>query len=156
MADSLPASVVRALVRASCSYIGPWHPAAEELLLMIAAHESHLGKYTKQINGPALGIFQMEPATWQDVMSVVVPRRPWWVAQLAQLAGTEKPTAAAMQHQHAYACAIARLQLWRHKEALPDAGDIDALARYAKKYWNTDNGKASVGDYRLAYQERVL
>ena len=40
---------------------------AVELLMMIAAHESLMGKYIKQVNGPALGLFQMEPVTHDDL-----------------------------------------------------------------------------------------
>jgi hypothetical protein len=39
---------------------------AVELLMMIAAHESKLGTYLRQVSGPALGIFQIEPATHDD------------------------------------------------------------------------------------------
>jgi hypothetical protein len=41
----------------------PYSHEAEDLLMMIAAHESHLGEYVKQVQGPALGIYQMEPDT---------------------------------------------------------------------------------------------
>ena len=43
---------------------------AVNLLMGTAAQESHLGKYRKQIGGgPALGIFQMEPATFNDIVN---------------------------------------------------------------------------------------
>lgn len=38
--------------------------AAVNLLLGTAAQESEFGKYIRQIRGPALGVFQMEPATF--------------------------------------------------------------------------------------------
>jgi hypothetical protein len=40
---------------------------AIQLLMGTAAQESHLGTYLKQINGPALGVFQMEPNTEIDI-----------------------------------------------------------------------------------------
>ena len=45
----------------------PHSLVAEELLMLTAAHESHLGTYLKQKGGPALGIYQMEPATYRDL-----------------------------------------------------------------------------------------
>lgn len=151
----MPVSIVRSVVRASSMAIGVWHPAAEELLLMIAAHESHMGKYLRQVGGgPALGIFQMEPATYQDCLSIVVPRRPYWRTQLVQLAGGKDLGPELLVREHAFAAAMARLQLWRHKEALPAADDLQALGAYAKRYWNGP-GKASAGMYVQAYQERV-
>ena len=40
---------------------------AVTLLTGTAAKESIVGKYVKQINGPALGIYQIEPNTHQDL-----------------------------------------------------------------------------------------
>src|SRR5690348_16020572 len=40
---------------------------AEELLLFTCANESDGGTYLKQIHGPALGIYQMEPETYNDI-----------------------------------------------------------------------------------------
>lgn len=45
----------------------PSSEVAENLIMGTAAHESHLGDYIEQVGGgPALGIFQMEPATLND------------------------------------------------------------------------------------------
>ena len=42
---------------------------AENLLMGTAAQESALGEYIRQLgNGPALGIFQMEPETFDDIV----------------------------------------------------------------------------------------
>ena len=40
---------------------------AEELLIFTCAVESDGGTYLKQIKGPALGIYQMEPRTYNDI-----------------------------------------------------------------------------------------
>ena len=37
---------------------------AEEILVFTCASESLGGTYLKQVKGPALGIYQMEPATY--------------------------------------------------------------------------------------------
>lgn len=41
----------------------PYSESAVNLLLMTAAHESRGGTYLKQINGPALGVYQMDQLT---------------------------------------------------------------------------------------------
>ena len=58
-------------------------PAARALLLGTAAQESAMGRYIRQLRGgPALGIFQMEPATHDDIWTIArtrpgpSPRRP--------------------------------------------------------------------------------
>jgi len=42
--------------------------AMENLLLEVATHESQLFEYRKQTVGPALGLFQIEPATARDYL----------------------------------------------------------------------------------------
>ena len=41
--------------------------AAEELIVFTCATESLGGTYLKQVNGPAIGIYQMEPETYNDI-----------------------------------------------------------------------------------------
>ena len=40
---------------------------AEELLVFTCAVESLGGTYLQQVKGPALGIYQMEPVTYNDI-----------------------------------------------------------------------------------------
>ena len=55
------------IVKPALEAIGYYSPAAEALIMGTAAQESHL-KYVKQLgDGPALGLFQMEPATHDDI-----------------------------------------------------------------------------------------
>ena len=43
---------------------GMYSESATNLLLGTAAQESRFGTYIKQINGPACGVFQIEPLTY--------------------------------------------------------------------------------------------
>lgn len=53
---------LRNLIRRVLIGIGGYSEEAENLLMGTAAQESALGEYIRQLgNGPALGIFQMEP-----------------------------------------------------------------------------------------------
>lgn len=47
-----------------------------ELLVFTCAVESAGGTYVRQIKGPALGIYQIEPATFTDVFTNYVLRKP--------------------------------------------------------------------------------
>ncbi len=53
------------IVQPVLAALGTWSLESEMLLMGTAAHESLL-IYTHQIGGPALGYFQMEPATHDD------------------------------------------------------------------------------------------
>lgn len=126
---------------------------AVRLLAMIAAHESHGGVYVKQVQGIALGIYQMEPATFHDLLDYLrrkVKESPDFEALYTRLAegGFNEDR---LMYDLRFATIMARIFLWRISEPLPDKDDVDAMAAYAKKYWNTYKGKATQEHYKDAY-----
>lgn len=135
----------RVLIRQSLiTYKLPLDASAVELLVMIAAHESGLFKHVQQIDGPALGIFQMEPATYSEVHRYMTRRSD-------RFSAIKRSSAERMVIDMRYAVAMARIYLMRFPEEFPCATDIAGLAQYAKKYWNTEKGKATALDYKEAY-----
>ena len=126
---------------------------AKTLLLMTAAHESHLGKYIKQVKGPALGIFQMEPATHEDHWAYITPRA-WLYDALCAMNLECDTDASALEYNLKYAIVMARVHYYRKPEALPSSLSkdyIQQLAEYAKKHYNTEEGKATPEEYSSDY-----
>jgi len=121
--------------------------AAEKMLLMTAAHESMGFRYRKQLGGPALSYFQIEPATLDDLYSNYLAFRPHRQAMVDAFLPSDMTHLEALEHDDRYACAVARMIFARVAEALPDAADEPALATYAKRYWNTPAGKATAAKY---------
>lgn len=128
----------------------PASPAVVRLLVMIAAHESGGFRYVQQMNdGPAKGLLQMEPVGLDEVRRYMMLRpekfeevpNPYGVRLEQLVFNTE------------LALCYARAFFMAKPEALPDVDDIEGLARYAKKYWNTSAGKATWEDYANAYLE---
>lgn len=122
---------------------------AVELLMMIQAHESNSGTYLKQVKGPALGIFQMEPDTFYEVRKYL-DRHPELKYRVASLSSSGLKDPYEMIHNLAVATAMARVFFMRFEEEIPT--DDYGKAVYAKKYWNTEKGKATVNDYFKAYR----
>lgn len=130
-----------------------YKPEGTELLCMIAAHESGLGKYRKQITGPALSLFQIEPIThnsiWDNCDSI---------NKLAAKLGIKR-NLASLETDDRYAVFVARCYLLMDKNPLPRS--VCAMGDYAKCYWNnggddgddTNDGKASPENYVNAYIE---
>jgi len=120
-------------------------PAAENLLLGTAAQESVFGTYLYQINGPALGVFQMEPGTYQWICNkysgkyqYLFGRPPWelpWNLKLAIL--------------------TARLRYRVVADPLPEADDIDGLAAYWKQNYNSPAGKGTIEQFIANYRKYV-
>lgn len=122
----------------------PTSESAIRLLCMIAAHESGSFKYSRQIRGPALGLLQMEPGTFFDVSDYA--RRKGLLCSLLPADPRE------MIFNFPLSVAMGRVFFLRIPEALPAENDIKGLATYAKRYWNTELGKATADDYLEAYQ----
>ena len=62
-----PKQLTLLVVRPTLKKLGLYSLAAERLIVGTIYQESH-AKYLKQLgNGPALGVIQMEPATYGDI-----------------------------------------------------------------------------------------
>jgi hypothetical protein len=144
------------LLRPTLKEMNAWSESAEDLLVMTCAHESLGGTFLKQIRGPALGIYQMEPATHDDLWNVFLSKRPDIIrVMLEGLRTPIRPPAEFMMYNIKYATQIARAHYMRFSEPLPEAGNKKDLAVYYKKYWNTEKGAASVSKVLVNYNKFI-
>ncbi len=131
-------------------YLGMNSKVASVLLLGTAQQESRCGKYLKQVMGPALGVWQIEPATHKDVYKNYLLYRP-------ELRKLVKGLSSCNTVQYSdndlicnlkYACAIARIIYYRASEPLPsNPDDIEAIANYWKLHYNTPLGRGTVEEF---------
>lgn len=113
--------------------------AARALMLGTALVESNLS-YLRQLGGgPALGFFQCEPATYQDVYDNYLAfdaNRRNLVNSLAVRYHPGDPGEMAWNMR--YACGVARMVYYRRPEPLPSTPE--GLAAYHKQWYNTPAG----------------
>lgn len=133
-----------------------YSPDAVYLLLGTAAQESRLGTYINQINGPALGVFQMEPTTEQDIWTNFLQYRPHLRNMVAKATGVKHPDPGHLRGNLIYQIAMARLHYFRVPEPLPAGNDILAMARYWKEHYNTHLGRGTVEEFQGNYTRYVL
>ncbi|MFT8367558.1 MAG: hypothetical protein ABF646_02275 [Acetobacter papayae] len=113
--------------------------SARQGVLGIGMKESEY-TYLKQLgSGPALGFWQMEPATHDDMWANFIRYRSDLQKPLSALAGGQ-PSAQALVTSPVYAAAMCRVHLFRSPEALPMANDAAGWAGYWKRNYNTDKG----------------
>ena len=129
--------------------------AAENLLLGTAAVETELGTYLVQLSGPALGIYQVEPATYYDLLTNWLPYRAHVQTLLLPYQAREPEGVEQLVGNLYFATAVARCIYRRVPERLPDAEDVAGMARYWKRYWNTPKGKGTVEKFVNAYARCV-
>lgn len=132
-----------------------WSQAAENLVLGTAAKESLMGRYLKQHpTGPALSIYQMEPATHDDIVKNFLKYRPHYLAMLTKY--TMKIESRVLVYNLAYATAMCRLHYLREKTPLPAADDIPGLAHYWNEYYNRNPDKGTDEEFIKTYRRFVL
>lgn len=142
------------IVRPVVSALGPGEGAVN-LLTGTALVESGLA-YLVQIRGPALGLFQMEPATHDDCWQTWLHYQNATAASLLQVCGLSSPPGAgAMVSNLRYACAMARVKYLRALPSLPDASDAAGLSAYHKQHYNTPLGAANATRNDALFQQAI-
>lgn len=108
------------------------------------AKESHFGTYLRQVGGgPALGVGQMEPATFEWLQGKYRTRFP-------QL---RLRTAGELVWDLRLAILMTRLRYYAVPEPIPS--DLEGQARYWKKWYNTEKGAGTVAQYIECYDRYV-
>lgn len=141
------------VVRPVLRELGAYSEAAEQLVLGTAAHESEF-EFIHQIGGgPALGLWQMEPATHNDIVNNYLKYRPELAAAIFRASGCAGFAANNLLKNVSYACAFVRVHYLRVKESLP--ADLEGQAAYYKLHYNTPLGKATVHGYVQSFKRLV-
>lgn len=133
------------IVQALDHYCLPKSESAIRLLCMIAAHESGKFLYARQIKGPAISFFQIEPRSYNDVAE--------YAQRKGYMSGEFPSPPERMLFDFLFACGIARVFFLRLPAPIPAEHQLKELAIYAKRHWNTKFGKATPGMYLSAYQD---
>ena len=144
------------VVRPALQQINLWSQDAENLVMGTAAQESRL-QYLHQLgNGPAKGLFQMEPATHNDIWDNYLKYHDDWADTLRTMTvtgymGTPDPNE--MVWNLMYAAAMCRVFYRRKPGRLPY--DVEGMAAYWKKFYNTHLGAGTeaqfIRNYNLTY-----
>jgi hypothetical protein len=133
-----------------------YSPEAEELLVFTCAVESGGGTYLKQLNGPALGIYQMEPATYNDLWQNFIAKKSGLLMMLLHNFDVRNmPPEDKLIYDLRYATALCRIFYARIQAPLPPANDPQAIWEYYKKYYNTYLGAANEPHCIYAYKNFI-
>lgn len=134
------------IIRPVLDHLDLWSLSAENLVLGTALVESR-GEYLEQLGGgPALGLWQMEPATHNDIWANFLRYKSDLAAKIRELETSAEITNGARElvGNLFYAAAMCRIHYRRVKQALPAADDARDLAAYWKQFYNTVQGAGTV------------
>ena len=145
---------MRQLVTDTLKSLNLYSDEAVELMLGTAAQESAYGKYRRQLgNGPARGIFQMEPRTFLDIVINFLANKPDLKARIMKLANVDKLDPADLETNDVLATCMCRVHYFRVKEPIPI--DLQGWATYWKKHYNTVKGKGTDIEFMSNYKKYV-
>ena len=125
---------------------------AVDILLATALAESNLS-HLKQVHGPALGLYQMEWATFDDLQLSYLRYHPKLSEKFAQCFFPAAPWLTQFPSNLWAQTAAARLQYWRDSKPLPT--EPEAMAEYYLRVWNTPAGKATLSKVLWAFRKAV-
>lgn len=134
------------IVRPALRHIELWSPAAENLVLGTALTESR-GEFVRQVGGPALGLWQMEPATHDDLwLWINAPGRRLLSEAVRGLESSASISAGAHEliGNLWYGAAMCRVFYRRLRDELPAERDALNMAKLWKLRYNTPLGAGSV------------
>jgi hypothetical protein len=134
------------IIRPTLIHIGMHSVAAEQLVLGTALVESGARHLQQVGGGPALGLWQMEPATCLDLEENYIRHRRDLDLLVEGLRTSTALTDGAFElvGNLYYGAAMCRIHYRRVPSALPYAGDISGQARYWKAHYNTALGRGTV------------
>ena len=147
------------IIKPTLQYMGGryYSKDAAMLLLATAAIESDCGYYIKQINGPALGVWQMEHETHNDIWINCDAMSKGLVRIVDKLfVGDAIRISDQLTISPMYACAMARLKYSMDTASLPSHNDIDAIYRYYKRIYNTELGASTKAKFVAAWEKHNL
>ncbi len=145
------------ILRPTLRLINHWSPSAELLLLGTVLAETYF-THLKQIEGPALGFYQLEPATYAEILKWLTRPENAKLKQsiLAACWMDTMPDVEAIVYNLRFATCMTRAFYMRFEEPLPAVDDHLGLANYYKKYYNTSKGAAHIEYFVNLMKGRVI
>jgi hypothetical protein len=143
------------LIEETLEEIGLCSTDAVNLLLGTAAQESGFGTYIEQLgNGPALGVFQMEPNTFKDHIANYLKYKKGLISKIKQSSNVDFFTPGLLKYNLKFAICMARIHYLRVPSAIPT--DLSGYAKYWKDYYNTYLGAGTEEEFIHNYKKHVL
>lgn len=146
---------MRKLVEETLKEFGYYTPDSANLVLGTIAQESAYGKYHRQLgNGPALGIAQMEPNTFNDIVANFLKYRPYTIMLIKKVCKVTELKAEDLEINDKLAICMCRVQYLRFKNPIPS--DLLGYAELWKLRYNTIHGAGTVEEFIKNYNKYVI
>ncbi|GBQ20474.1 hypothetical protein AA12717_0584 [Gluconacetobacter sacchari DSM 12717] len=131
--------------------LGLGGPAAVNLLTGTALVESRAARLVQGGGGPALGVWQMEPATHDALWRMLDgAAHADLQTRVRRMTCSDIPRARQLIGNLRYGCAMARVKYVFDPAPLPDEKDTEGLCAYWKRVYNSALGAGRVDSVHVA------
>ncbi|QHJ85429.1 MAG: hypothetical protein [Bacteriophage sp.] len=155
---TLQNDVLKTAVRPALAQLEPliqYSPVAHALVIGTGLVESQYNALLQGGGGPALGFWQMEPATYNDIVKNFIMYREGLATKISSIVGYEiTGRSQRLATDNLLAAIMCRIQYYRSKSALPPM-DAKALSSYHKNVYNTALGAADPLKNVPAFQRAI-
>lgn len=128
--------------------------AAEQLVVTTAAKESNL-RWLRQLSGPAVGLWQMEPFTFNDIRDRFIKTQPYMWNAFGRCSIALRPEAGELAYNLKLAALCCRIKYLMSSHPLPERGDIAGMAQMWKSVYNTELGAGKPEEFIRAWETQV-
>ena len=140
---------MKELIEDTLNKLSPEIPFSEDAVNLVwgtGAHESAGFKYRKQLGGgPALSYFQIEPNTFNDIVSNFLKYKPKLVAKIKSICDVSELNSNDLYLNDRLAICMCRVHYFRCKEPIPNS--IEGYAALWKLRYNTIHGKGTEQEF---------
>ena len=141
---------IERIIKETLDHMNLYSEDALEMIYKTGKAESGYRTLQQYGGGPALGFFQMEPATYRDIWENYVMYREKYRNKLYSLGFDDSKMDYCLMSNIGIQVAMCRLHYRRVPSALPKAGDLEGQANYWKKYYNSHLGKGTIEHFMEA------
>ena len=145
---------IRQIIAWSLKEMGLYSKDAIDLVYKTGNAETGYRHLKQMGGGPAIGFWQVEPATLIDIMDNYVKYRPELEKRLKSLGFSRNDIETRVMSNIALQAVFCRLKYKRDRYALPKANDLEAQAKYWKRVYNTHLGKGTIEHFMEANDEK--
>ena len=144
---------IRNIIGWALKETGLYSHEAADLVFRTGLVETGYNHLKQMGGGPAVGFFQVEPATINDTIENYVKYRPELHKAIKKLGFDENHSEYCVMSNIALQVVFCRLKYKRDKYALPLIGDLIGQAKYWKRVYNTKLGKGTIKHFMEANNE---
>ena len=141
---------IKRIIKETLDHMNLYSEDALEMIYRTGKAESGYRTLQQYGGGPALGFFQMEPATYRDIWENYVMYREKYRNKLYSLGFDDSKMDYCLMSNIGIQVAMCRLHYRRVPSALPKAEDLEGQAKYWKNHYNSHLGKGTIEHFMEA------